>query len=45
LVGEAWGLQCALCPRRDEGTHTHTHTHTDVELCISADLILAQTAT
>lgn len=24
LYGEAWGLQCALCPRRDEGTHTHT---------------------
>lgn len=24
VYGEAWGLQCALCPRRDEGSHTYS---------------------
>uniref|UniRef100_A0A671QWJ3 Latent-transforming growth factor beta-binding protein 4-like n=1 Tax=Sinocyclocheilus anshuiensis TaxID=1608454 RepID=A0A671QWJ3_9TELE len=35
LYGEAWGLQCALCPRRDEGTHTHnTHTHNTISCVV-----------
>uniref|UniRef100_A0A3B5AZA3 Latent transforming growth factor beta binding protein 1 n=1 Tax=Stegastes partitus TaxID=144197 RepID=A0A3B5AZA3_9TELE len=30
LYGEAWGMDCALCPPRNTGTH---HTHTALTLC------------